>query len=176
MRVELTRVVPFPAGLLPPSPSGSRSPYQKRVIRYQQTIPTIALKLGLKVRVQMGLPCSPPLFITRPRWGGVVVYFPFATNRGVQSVRAFADWRSGAVSRCTRIFEDCRSALPLTLILYHIRAHLSRVLGEKYCTNIRHFSIKYLCNLYNTRKSARCAPQRAAKSKGLSAPERPFGI
>ena len=119
--------------------------------------------LGLKVRVRKGLPCSPPLFITRPRWGGVVVCFPFATNRGFSRFAPLPIGGQGAVSRGTRIFEDCRSALPLTLIVYHIRAHLSRVLGEKYYTNIRHFSIKYLCNLYNKRKSARCAPQRAAK-------------
>ena len=69
VRVELTRVVPLPAGTLLPSPSRNRSPYQKGgytlLTKRSRQCP---LWLGLMVMVY-GEPCSAPILDTNPRSG-----------------------------------------------------------------------------------------------------------
>ena len=91
-----------------------------------KTLPTSRhIRLGFSVVVLQGLPRSPQ---------SSMLSMPTATPHAVLVRSGSTFWYGlsplpngglGTVSRGTRIFEDCRSAFPLTPILYHTQEQMS---------------------------------------------------
>ena len=73
----------------------------RAVYATRQNAPDYAPQARVIGQGSRGLPCSPPLFFTSPRWGRVVVVRPCATNRG----RLLAVAKLDGVSD----FPNCRS-------------------------------------------------------------------
>lgn len=114
----------------------------RAVVRYHQNAPDFAV-YEARVRVQgLWIALFRPDIEHKPsEWGRVVVVRPFATNRGrllaVAKLDGVIDYpncrsRGGQPLRpwASLMCGDCRSALPLTLILYHTIGQKSRVFAK----------------------------------------------
>lgn len=122
--------------------------YAKVVIRYSPNAPDYCATARVNGRGLWRATLRPDIEHKPSEWGRVVVVRPFATNRG----RLLADAKLDGVidyPNCrsrggqplhpwgSLMCGDCRSALPLTLIVYHTWRQKSRGFRKKCCTKFK---------------------------------------
>ena len=125
-----------------------------------QTIPTMPSMARVDGHGLWRAMLHPNICLAPLEWGGVVALQGIATNAlwllAVAKLDGVIDYpncrsRGGQPLRpwVSLMFGDCRSALPLTLILYHTEERMSIDFGQKYCTKFERFLGRKLCNLTN---------------------------